>query len=257
MNISDSLKRMLIAIGARRIRDSIRYVRYLSAYRDFKQCLQKTSNRFEMKFSDQWPCLDDRITTTTFDRHYVFHTAWAARVLKKINPERHVDISSSLFFCSIVSSFIPIDFYDYRPVELNLSQLQSRHADILHLPFADSSVSSLSCMHVVEHIGLGRYGDSIDPDGDLKAIAELRRVLAVRGALLFVVPLGSRPKIMFNAHRVYNYDQVLTCFEGFELVEFALIPDDRRGGCIIYNAHKEELRGQEYACGCFFFRKNS
>jgi len=208
-----------------------------------------------MKFSDRWPCLDDRTTTTTFDRHYVFHTAWAARCLKTINPERHVDISSSLFFGSIVSAFVPIDFYDYRPAELNLSQLQSRHADILHLPFADASVSSLSCMHVVEHIGLGRYGDPFDPDGDLKAMAELRRVLAMGGSLLFVVPLGTSAKIMFNAHRVYSYDQVLTCFEGFDLVEFALIPEDKRDGSLIYNAHKEELAGQEYACGCFWFRK--
>src|SRR6266480_4445292 len=168
MNTSNSLKKIMITLGARRVRAIVRYARYLSEYRGFKYCLQKTANRFEMRFSDRRPCLDDRTTTTTFDRHYVFHTAWAARCLKTINPGFHVDISSSLFFSSIASAFVPINFYDFRPAELNLSQLQSRHADILHLPFADASVSSLSCMHVVEHIGLGRYGDPFDPDGDLK-----------------------------------------------------------------------------------------
>ena len=257
MNISRSTKSILVVLGTRRVRDLVRYIRYMTEYRNFKKCMQNTVNRFEMKFTDQWPCLNDRTTTTSFDRHYVFHTAWAARCLKKINPERHVDISSSLFFCSIVSTFIPIDFYDYRPAELNLSQLQSRHADILQLPFADESVSSLSCMHVVEHIGLGRYGDPFDPDGDLKAIAELRRVIANKGSLLFVVPLGSSPKIMFNAHRVYNYDQVISYFESFELMEFALISEDKKGGSLLYNASKEELAGQEYACGCFWFKKSA
>ena len=52
-------------------------------------------------------------------------------------------------------------------------------------------------MHVIEHIGLGRYGDEMDPDGDLKAIDELKRVLSRKGDLLFVVPVG-KPKIMYN-----------------------------------------------------------
>jgi hypothetical protein len=59
-------------------------------------------------------------------------------------------------------------------------------------------------MHVIEHIGLGRYGEALDPDGDLKAIRELVRVLAAGGNLLVVVPVG-RPRIQFNAHRIYDY----------------------------------------------------
>ena len=56
----------------------------------------------------------------------------------------------------MVSAFIPVEFYDYRPAELSLSGLEFKHADLTHLPFADNSVESLSCMHVIEHIGLGR-----------------------------------------------------------------------------------------------------
>ncbi len=50
-------------------------------------------------------------------------------------------------------------------------------ANILDLPFKGNSVESLSCMHVVEHIGLGRYGDPMDPEGDIEAIKELKRVV--------------------------------------------------------------------------------
>ena len=203
---------------------------------------------------DRLPCLDDNTGTTGFDRHYVFHTAWAARVLAELKPHKHVDVSSSLYFCTIASAFVPFDFYDYRPSDLSLTNLNSRAGDLLHLPFADNAVASLSCMHVVEHIGLGRYGDPMDAEGDLKAIAELKRVLAEDGTLLFVVPVG-RPRIMFNAHRIYSFEQIVAYFKGLELLEFSLIPDNDCDGGLIRNAAPEMVRNQSYACGCFRFRK--
>ena len=144
--------------------------------------------------------------------------------MNETKPTKHIDISSSLYFSSIVSAFIPIDFYDYRPANINLSNLNSKKGDLLSLPFADNSIQSISCMHTVEHVGLGRYGDPIDPDGDLKAIKESKRVTAKNGSLLFVVPIGGTSKIEFNAHRIYSYNQVISYFEEFELREFSLIP---------------------------------
>lgn len=192
--------------------------------------------------------------TTEFDAHYIYHTAWAARILAKTKPDVHVDISSSLYFCSIVSAFIPVKFYDYRPAKIHLSNLTSEKADLLSLLFENNSIKSLSCMHVVEHIGLGRYGDRIDPNGDLKAIGELKRVLAPGGNLLFVVPVG-KPKIVFNAHRIYSYGQIIDYFNDLKLKEFTLIPDEAENSGLIYNAAKELADAQEYACGCFWFIK--
>jgi ubiquinone/menaquinone biosynthesis C-methylase UbiE len=148
-----------------------------------------------------------------------------------------------------------VRFYDYRRADLQLGNLTSDAADLLALPFADGSIESLSCMHVVEHIGLGRYGDSLDPDGDLKAISELKRVLAPEGNLLFVVPIG-KPMIMFNAHRIYSYEQVMSYFSELELKEFALIPDNPSEGGLIHDAIKEQADRQTYACGCFWFRNS-
>lgn len=119
------------------------------------------------------------------------------------------------------------------------------------MEFNDSSINSLSCMHTVEHIGLGRYGDKIDPDGDLKAIEELKRVLAKDGNLLFVVPIG-QPKIMFNAHRIYSFDQVMEYFNDLQLKDFSLVTDT---GKFIQNSNRETANEQKYSCGCFWFKK--
>lgn len=210
------------------------------------------SKRFSVPFYNINPQIKDKTEITSFDRHYIYHPAWAARILARTKPEVHVDISSILCFSTIASAFVPVKFYDYRPADLQLSNLDSESADLLRLPFEDSSIKSLSCMHTVEHVGLGRYGDPLDPDGDLKAMKELARVLAVDGNLLLVVPVG-QPKIYFNAHRVYSYDQIISGFFNLSLKEFSLIPE--KSGPMIINATATDVAKEKYACGCFWFSK--
>ena len=219
----------------------------------FSEDSKRNGSRFEISWEDRYPCLDDRHSAMPFDPHYIYHTAWAARLVAQTAPALHVDISSLLYFSTIISAFVPVEFYDYRPAGVELDRFSSKHADLLSLPFKSGSVSSISCMHVVEHVGLGRYGDHLDPDGDLKAMDELKRILAVNGSLLFVVPVG-RPKIMFNAHRIYSHEMITDAFSELELAEFSLIPDDTKSG-MIRNASKEMADAQTYGCGCFWFMR--
>jgi len=225
-----------------------RFFGFLGEWNRFKS---KNDKRFTVKTSDLYPCLKDKITTTPFDHHYTYHPAWAARILAKTKPAYHVDISSILHFSTVVSAFIPIKFYDYRPADLKLKNLESGFADLKKLSFADNTVPSLSCMHTIEHIGLGRYGDEIDPQGDTKSIYELKRVLQPGGDLLFVTPVG-KPKIEFNAHRIYSYEQIIEFFAPLTLKEFSLIPD---AGGLIVNADPALVKDQLYGCGCFWFKK--
>jgi SAM-dependent methyltransferase len=216
----------------------------------------KSNARFDLQLLNLNIQLADAVRQTPFDRHYIYHTAWAVRVLAESQDlMMHVDIGSSLYFVGAASALLPVSFFDFRPAELSLDGLSSAQADLSRLSWADNSVDSLSCMHVIEHVGLGRYGDPFNPDGDLGAVSELKRVVAPDGQLLIVLPLAARARIDFNAHRVYAYQQVLEMFDGFKLVEFALIPDDARIGGLLRHACPELVATQRYACGCFHFRK--
>ena len=219
---------------------------------EFEQFSKNADGRFELNWDEAMPYLDDRTTHTGFDAHYIYHPAWAARVVRQINPAVHIDISSTLHFCTQLSAFIPVRFYDYRPALLDLDNLQSEKADLTNLFFESNSIESLSCMHTVEHIGLGRYGDPIEPGGDLKAMNELKRVVKPGGSLLFVVPVG-KARIIFNAHRIYSASAIVSAFDGLELENFSLVTDDAR---FLRNADPKDADSQKYGCGCFWFKKN-
>jgi SAM-dependent methyltransferase len=230
-----------------------KYPGYIFDYFKFYR-LNGTDKRFSLNIFRMYPRLFDNTGKTHFDPHYTYHPAWAARIIAKNRPAKHLDISSVLHFSTLVSAFVPVEFYDYRPAEVKLDGLTCRKGDLLSLPFPDDSVTSLSCMHTIEHIGLGRYGDPIDPSGDKKATRELTRVLKPGGTLLYVAPMG-RPRIEFNAHRIYSYDQVMELFPGLKLQEFSLIPDDFRRYGLIKDADKNMISDQKCACGCFWFTK--
>lgn len=207
------------------------------------------------QWDDRYPITNEATPTTEFDAHYIYHPAWAARLIKSVAPIEHIDISSSLSFCAMLSTWMPTRFFDFRPAPLHLSQLTCEKADVTALQFADNSIPSLSCMHVVEHIGLGRYGDPLDARGDAKAMKELARVLAVGGHLYFVTPVG-KPRIQFNAHRIYSFEQVIDNFAGLQLKEWALLPDDPTNGLEL-NPDPARVGAQSYGCGCFCFSKQA
>lgn len=232
---------------------TIRYTpRFFLDFLRFRSLTKKRSKRFS--HYEFFPCLQDKTSTTGFDTHYIYHPAWAARRIAKHAPAKHVDISSTLHFCSLLSAFVPVEFYDYRPASLFLDHLTCQAADVTKLPFADNNIPSLSCMHVLEHIGLGRYGDAIDPDGDVKAMHELSRVLAPGGQLYIVVPVG-QPCIAFNAHRIYHPKHIREAFSDLTLTSFSLIPDDAISRGLIHEADDKIVEAQTYGCGLFHFTK--
>lgn len=241
----------LVDRASRRMRSVARFRR---DYREFVALAGNSKRRFRMRWNERYPCLDDRTQVVPFSHHYFYHLAWAAQVLSRTQPARHVDISSHVYFAGIMSAFMPFEYCEFRDTKIELENLDCRVTDLERLPFEESSVPSLSCMHVVEHVGLGRYGDRLDPEGDIAAMRELERVVAVGGDLLFVVPVGV-PRIEYNAHRVYSYEQVIDGFPGMRLQRFALIPDRLSDGGLVFDASPELVAEQRFGCGCFWFVK--
>jgi hypothetical protein len=188
---------------------------------------------------------------TPFDPHYFYQGAWLARKLGESRIHKHVDVGSSVLTMSVLSAWVDTVFVDYRPLKASLSGLKSVAGDILRLPFADNALYSLSCLHVVEHIGLGRYGDPIDPQGTIKAAFELQRIMRSRGKLFISLPIG-RERVCFNAHRVHAPDSVIRMFEQLKLVEFSFVDD---AGQLKESQVLSAASELQYGCGLFVFEK--
>jgi len=200
---------------------------------------------------DMQPCLGDWSTHTPFEAHYFYQGAWLARRISAAKIERHVDIGSSVLTISVLSAYVATTFVDFRPLKVSLPGLTSIAGNILNLPFSDDSVASLSCLHVIEHIGLGRYGDPIDPQGSVKAALELQRIVSTGGKLFLSVPIG-RERVCFNAHRVHAAATVLQLFSQMKLLEFSFVDD---AGQYHDTAEIGDSINLDYGCGLFLFEK--
>jgi SAM-dependent methyltransferase len=162
-----------------------------------------------------------------------------------------VDIGSSVMTIAALSGFVDTLFVDYRPLQVSLPGLECRAGDITALPFEDDTVESLSCLHVIEHIGLGRYGDPLDPEGSQTAARELQRIVRPGGDLYLSTPVG-RERVCFNAHRVFAPESVVAMFERMELVGFSFVDD---AGNLVEDSTPDAAGSNEYACGLFHFCK--
>ncbi len=165
------------------------------------------------------PCLADNLTYTPLEPTYFFQDSWAAKHIFKLKLSHHYDVGSSAKTMAIISQFTPVTMIDIRPIELELDNLFFQEGNILSLPFKKDSLEIISSLCVVEHIGLGRYGDEIDPHGSEKAIEELKRVLMVGGKLLLSVPVDIENKVYFNAHRAFTREYILELFDTFKVLD--------------------------------------
>lgn len=223
---------------------------YFWYLRDLKQ-YSKMEGAERINFIDTLPCLHNKTSTTRFDKHYFYQDIWALKRIRESKPDYHVDVGSKIYFVGFLTVFTKVTFIDIRPLITNLENFESKKGSILSLPYENNSVRSLSCLHVAEHIGLGRYGDPLDPKGTKKAARELSRVLALGGNLFFSVPIG-KPRVCFNAHRIHSTQQIFGYFSDLKLVELSGVDDE---GNFVRNIKRTILDSCSYGCGFFWFTK--
>jgi hypothetical protein len=71
----------------------------------------------------------------------------------------------------------------------------------------------------VEHSGLGRYGDPLDPNGDIKTMQDIHKNLITNGILIWGAPVG-HDALVWNAHRIYGKIRMPVLFNGFRELEW-------------------------------------
>lgn len=207
----------------------------------------------KIRIINTYPALNDNTSTTKFDAHYFYQSAWASRKIHDSKTKNHVDVGSQINLIADISAFTNVTFIDIRELKIDINNITSKKGTILDLPYKDNTVKSLSCLHTIEHIGLGRYGDELDPLGSLKACKELTRVLAKNGNLYVSMPIG-KSRLCFNAHRVHTPEQILNYFEDLELVSLSVVTDKKE---YFEEGDIELMKYYDYGCGLFHFKKTN
>jgi SAM-dependent methyltransferase len=153
----------------------------------------------------------------------VLEAAFAASVIRRHKPEIVYDVGSNLMMLATLSAFVDVVGLDTREIAYRQPGLSFRKMDARQLPFTDGEIAFLTSLCVIEHIGLGRYGDPIDAEGDKKFVAEVRRCLRSDGLFVMSVPVSRDNAVAFNAHRVYSLDELKSLIDGFEVSDEVFI----------------------------------
>ena len=212
------------------------------------------AERLPIRIASLRPALTDRFEAAgVASGHYFHQDLWAARRIFLARPARHVDVGSRVDgFVAHLLTFMPVEVVDVRPLVSRLEGLTFVQEDATALSrFEDGSLESVSSLHAVEHFGLGRYGDPVDPRACFLAMRSLARVLGPGGRLYFSVPVGVE-RVEFNSHRIFSPATILREFSALRLVSFSAVDD---AGDIHLDADPARFASAHYACGLFEFTK--
>jgi len=230
----------------------------LREYAALKHQNRAAGGPFRIRFS--MPCLGDRYESSGNTRgHYFYQDLWVARRIFKRNPVRHVDVGSRVDgFVAHVAAFREIEVFDIRPLALAMPSIVFRQMDLMNTPDEfKACCDSLSCLHAIEHFGLGRYGDPVDLNGHVKGFRSISAILKPGGILYFSVPIGPE-RVDFNANRVFALKTILELAEGcFEVEGFSYVDDagDLHEDVTLTAERIEANLGCQYGCGIFELRK--
>ena len=200
---------------------------YFRNLRELKR--QLSSGDSEFKISGYYPCLPDRFENSgSVPLHYFFQDLYVARRLYQNNPHKHVDIGSRLDgFVSHVAVFRAIEVIDIRDMKNNIPNVQFIRADLMADNFGyHDYCDSVSCLHTIEHFGLGRYGDPVNADGHILGLKNITGILKKGGRLYLSTVIGPQ-RIEFDAHRVFSVRYLIGLLEkDYSIERFSYVDDN-------------------------------
>ncbi len=229
--------------------------KFIFDYLDYKKKGGKVNKLYPI--INEHKLSSDKSDVIQNNSHYFNQDLLVANYINKTKPNRHVDIGSRIDgFVSNVASFRKIEIFDIRKNKIFFENIKFKRADITRLNKKYFNYSdSVSCLHTIEHIGLGRYGDEIDPEGHIKAFNNLKKILKKNGILYISFPLSKKTKVHFNAHRTFEKSEILKWIEkDLKLINFDFINDQGELFKSI-KLSKISTKNLDYGLGIYTFKK--
>lgn len=254
MDVTSKVCRVLVHLGvdprkSAGLRHLLTYHRQWSEFR-----------RMGGKVTHHFPILTNYSSCAgTAKGHYFHQDLLVASLIHDHNPTRHIDVGSRIDgFVAHVAAFREIEVLDIRAMPpSDHDNIRFRQADLMS-PDGEAVADSVSCLHVVEHFGLGRYGDVIDPEGHVRGLQNLIRMVSPGGRLYVSFPIGRKDEVHFNAHRVLHPETIMGfdfVKQGLKLLRFDHVTDD---GALHKNTPVSDAVGRsEYGCGIYTFERTA
>tara|TARA_Y100000589_G_C26994415_1_gene564002 strand:- start:107 stop:883 length:777 start_codon:yes stop_codon:yes gene_type:complete len=252
LKLAKKIAKRLLSLGLD-LRVILTYKNYFLFRRQRKEWIRKGG-----KITHNYMILGDYADNAgTANGHYFHQDLLVASMIHDATPKRHLDIGSRIDgFVAHVASFREIEVVDIRPLrQSSHKNIKFVQADLMY-PQKIKKTDSLSCLHAIEHFGLGRYTDSIDIDGHVKGINNLVALVEEKGHLYISFPIGMKDEVHFNAHRVFHPKSIfkISSIQKFmELKRFDYVDDN---GDLNLDVCLEEVnRNLTYGCGIYTFKK--
>lgn len=109
-------------------------------------------------------------------------------------------------------SVTAVDLQKYTFEHPNLRFVQG---DINKLSLGVGKFDIVTCISVLEHVGLDVYGGEVDPRGDRLALKSIHKLLKKRGRLILTMPFGQESRSF--SYRSYSWAQVKDLLAQFKI----------------------------------------
>lgn len=198
---------------------------YIKDISIFRKQYATTNQEFKVRYI---PIMTDKYDTSGKAwGQYFYQDLYVANRIFVDKPVRHIDIGSRVDgFVAHVAAYRKIEVFDIRPMAGKVKNIEFVQADLMQFdPSLAECTDSLSCLHTIEHFGLGRYNDPIDVDGHLKGLDTMYKLLKPGGRFYFSTQIGPL-RIDFNSHRIFSIQYLLDYFgDKYDIERFAYIND--------------------------------
>ena len=242
-----------LGLDPRRLVRSLRGIpRYVAGFLEFRR---QYAGALSLR-----PCLYDWYEEGgSATSEYFLQDLHVARKIFEVSPKLHVDVGSRIDgFVAHVAAFREVEVFDIRPISSQIPGVIFKQADLMNpVDLKTAYCDSLSCLHALEHFGLGRYGDALDAQGYVTGLCTMADIVASAGRLYLSVPIGQE-RVEFNAHRIFDPVTLVALAEtfGLKLVDFAWVDAGKlHQGTTEVNMELEALRKRRYTLGIFIFLK--